>query len=250
MFYFSGTGNSKYVAELFCQHGKAQCHSIEEKVNFENLIDAEDVIGFCYPVYFSSVPRMMREFAARHIKALKGKKLIVFCTQFMLSGDGSRAFVKLFPENYIEVIYTEHFFMPNNMPDVPILPMASDKSIEKSLARANRKMESVCRHIQDGKIKKRGFSILSRTFGMPQSVFMEAVERRANRAVNIDSDCTKCGLCVEICPMENFSVEDGQIKHKHNCTMCYRCINACPEKAISVLLSGKIKKQYKGISLR
>ena len=250
MFYFSGTGNSKYLAELFCQYQNVPCHSIEESIDFKALIAAEEVIGFCYPVYFSSVPRMMREFAAQHMEALRGKQLIIFCTQFMLSGYGSRKFVMLFPKDYVEVLYTEHFFLPNNMPDVPLLPIAGDRGIAKSLRRTQRKMESVCRNIQDGKVKKRGFSPFAFLLGMPQSAIMSTMERRANRAVSIDGDCTNCGLCVEICPMDNFAMEDERTKLRHNCTMCYRCINACPEQAISVLLSGKVKNQYRGMPAR
>jgi len=247
MLYFSGTGNSKYIAELFSRHQNTPCHSIEEDIDFKTLIASEDVIGFCYPVYMSSVPRIMREFVAEHMEVLQGKKVIILCTQLMLSGDGTRKFALLFPKNHIDVIYTEHFFLPNNMNDLPILPIASNKSIERSLGRAKKKMASVHRNIQSGTVKKRGFSIPSRILGLPQAIFMSPIERRANHTVSIDSDCTKCGLCIEICPMDNFSITDGTVQQNHNCTMCYRCINACPEKAITVLLSGKIKKQYRGI---
>ena len=247
MYYFSGTGNSKYIAELFSQNMSAACHSIEEDINFEEIIDAEDVIGFCYPIYMSCVPRIMREFVAKPMKALKGKKVIIFCTQLWHSGDGTRRFAALFPKNYINVIYTEHFFMPNNMNDIPLLPMANEKSLKKTLAREKRRMESVCNNIKNGKIKKRGFSVISRMLGFPQAVFIGAVERRAKRVVRIDKDCTKCSLCVKICPMNNFSKVDGEIKHNQNCTMCYRCNNKCPHKAISLIIPGKVKKQYMGI---
>jgi len=244
MLYFSGTGNSKYIADLFCQDQNAPCHSIEEDLDFEKLITAEDVIGFCYPIYMSNVPRILRKFVAEHMDALEGKKIIILCTQFMLSGDGTRKFALLFPKNHIEVLYTEHFFMPNNMNDVPLLPIAGTKGIKRSLLRAKRKMKSVHQNIQSGKIKKRGFSIPARILGAPQSVLMGATERRANRTVSVDHDCTNCGLCIETCPMDNFSMKDGRVQQNHNCTMCYRCINTCPEKAITVLLSGKIKRQY------
>ena len=47
MFYFSGTGNSKYVAELFSDKMGALCHSIEENVDFESLIESNETIAFC-----------------------------------------------------------------------------------------------------------------------------------------------------------------------------------------------------------
>jgi len=108
-------------------------------------------------------------------------------------------------------------------------------------------MDFVCDNIKNGKVKRRGFSFMSRMLGFPQAVFLEATERRAKRVTRIDEDCTKCGLCIEICPVNNFAMVEGEVKHNHNCTMCYRCNNKCPQKAISLIIPGKVKKQYMGI---
>ena len=247
MFYFSGTGNSKYIAELFGQEMGAACHSIEEDIDFGALIDASETIGFCYPVYMSRVPRIMREFAARHMDRLKGKRLVILCTQLIFSGDGARAFAAMFPPGHIEVAYAEHFFMPNNVSNVFVLPMPSDKGIERCAARARRKMQRVCRDIKDGKARKRGFNAVSRGLGLIQAVFLSAMEKMANNSVRITKDCTHCRICVDICPMQNLAHEGDSITHKHNCTMCYRCVNECPQKAITVAYHGKVKKQYRGI---
>ena len=115
MFYFSGTGNSKYIAELFSENMDIPCYSIEDDVNFEDIIINEETIGFCYPIYFSRIPKILREFISKYMNSLKDKKLIIFCTQQILSGDGTRAFVDLFEKGHIKVVYTEHFFMPSNI---------------------------------------------------------------------------------------------------------------------------------------
>ena len=249
MIYFSGTGNSKYIAELFCRRMNAICHSIEDKIDFDDLFISEEVIGFCYPVYGSRVPRIMREFVKKHMESLKDKKLIIFCTQMYFSGDGARAFTDIFPRDYIEVIYAEHFLMPNNVCNLFITPLPSVKSIEKYIAKAERKMQTVCGKIKNSVIKKRGFNPGSRALGLIQGVFYPKFEKAGMKKVWINDNCTQCNLCVDICPMNNFENENGKITPKHNCTMCYRCINKCPQKAISVYLRGKVKKQYKGFDL-
>jgi len=109
MLYFSGTGNSRHIAELFGSNMNADCHSIEEGIDFDALIFGYDTVAFCYPVYMSRVPRIMREFAFKHMKSLEGKKIIIFCTQLILSGDGARAFAALFSGKSVEIIYAEHF---------------------------------------------------------------------------------------------------------------------------------------------
>ncbi|MCL2828733.1 MAG: EFR1 family ferrodoxin [Oscillospiraceae bacterium] len=244
MLYFSGTGNSRYIAELFSQHMDAPRYSIEEDLDFAQLIGTTDKIAFCYPIYMSRVPRILREFVACHMDSLKNKKVIILCTQLILSGDGARAFASLFPPDHINVIYAEHFFMPNNVSNVFILPMTSAKGIQRCIIKSQRNMQIICRNISAGTVKKRGFNIGSQALGLIQGVFLFAVEKRANTSVRIADDCTNCGICVDLCPMGNLVSEHGRITHKHNCTMCYRCINQCPEKAITIAWHGKVKTQY------
>jgi len=249
MLYFSGTGNSKYIAEMFCRNMNAECHSIEENINFGQLIASQEMIGFCYPIYGSRVPRIMREFARRYIECLKNKKIIIFCTQLIFSGDGARVFTDVFPRNYINVCYAEHFLMPNNVNNLFILPLESDKKIQRYIIRTERKMWLVCNNIKNGKIKRRGFNIFSRFLGLFQGVFMPMWEKRALNLVTIYDECNQCGLCVSICPMRNFENQNGKIITKSNCTICYRCINKCPQKAIAVFLKKRVRKQYKGINV-
>jgi len=247
MFYFSGTGNSKYIAELFCHNMNAKCHSIEEKIDFNQLIVSDEIIGFCYPSYGSRVPRIMREFAIKHIESLKNKKIIIFCTQLIFSGDGARAFLDIFPRDFFKVIYAEHFFMPNNVCNYFLLPLTNERKIKRYIKKAERKMQSVCHNITNGIIKKRGFNIISRILGLPQGLCMPIIEKKSLNTVMIDDNCVQCCLCVSNCPMKNLEYQDEKIIQKSNCTICYRCINRCPQKAIRIFFHKKIKKQYKGL---
>ncbi|MDR3011889.1 MAG: flavodoxin domain-containing protein, partial [Chitinispirillales bacterium] len=129
--YFSGTGNSKHIVELFGRNMGVRCFSIEEDINFSQLIASNNTVVFCYPIYGSRVPRIMREFVKKYMEYLKGKKVIIFCTQWIFSGDGARAFVDIFPKKSVEVIYAEHFFMPNNICNFFLSPPTSEKKIPK-----------------------------------------------------------------------------------------------------------------------
>jgi len=256
--YFSGTGNTKYIADLFSKKIGADCLSIEDSVDFDNLIQAHDRIAVCYPIYGSRVPLIMREFIARHMKAFKGKKLIIFVTQLTFSGDGARVLCDLFPKDYIEVIYAEHFFMPNNVCNFAILRKTSDNSIQKRMKMADAKLDRICRYIKEGKVKKRGFSKVSRLLGKVQGIPWQGdsrnphvakgtMEYKAKHGVRVDGDCISCNACVQQCPMRNLENNQGNIISMGNCTMCYRCVNLCPKKAITVFFHKKPKWQYKGI---
>jgi len=118
--YFSGTGNTKYAAELFSRKMNAKCFSIEEKIDFSVEIKAHEVVAFCYPIYNSRVPRIMRMFAHEHMASLVGKKVVILVTQQKFSGDGARVFTDLFEDDAIEVIYAEHFDLQQNMGNIPV----------------------------------------------------------------------------------------------------------------------------------
>jgi ferredoxin len=258
--YFSGTGNTKYIAELFSRKMDAACFSIEAAADFSAEIKRHDTIAVCYPIYGSRVPLIMREFVAKHIADFKGKKLIIFVTQLAFSGDGARVLTDLFPLNHIEVIYAEHFFMPNNISNTFFLRQRSDKSYAKKARKADRKMDRVCHDIRNDKVKQRGFSAFSKLIGKIQgkpwqgdsrnpSATKGTMEYKAKHSVVIGAECNACKICVKCCPMKNFShptcVDSTQVETKNNCTACYRCINLCPKKAISVWFSRKPTWQYK-----
>jgi ferredoxin len=256
--YFSGTGNTKYIADLFSKKMGADCFSIEDNDDFANAILSHDAIVVCYPIYGSRIPLIMREFIARHMEVFKGKKLIIFVTQLTFSGDGARVLCDLFPKDYIEVIYAEHFFMPNNVCNFALLRQTSDKSIQKRMKTAEVKINKICRRIKEGKVKKRGFSLVSRLLGKVQGKPWQGdsrnphaaegtMEYKAKHGVRIDEDCISCNACVHQCPMKNLENNQEIIVPKDNCTMCYRCVNLCPKRAITVFFHKKPKWQYKSI---
>lgn len=273
--YFSATGNTKFIAELFSRKMDTNCLSIEDDVNFTDEIKANDIIAFCYPIYGSRVPRIMREFVAKYMNELTGKKLIIFVTQMMFSGDGARVFTDMFWDEAIEVIYAEHFSMPNNICNFPLLRKPSQRKIARYLSKAEIKMERVCQHIKDGVIVKRGFSRFSQLIGniqgkpwqgnsiedygnhnkvgfngnkSSQKSNKNTVEQRAKNGVKVSKDCTVCNLCISLCPMRNLDNDNNEIKQNGNCIICYRCVNKCPHKAITVMMfHRKPKWQYEGI---
>jgi ferredoxin len=245
--YFSGTGNSKYIAQYFSKLMGCQDYSIEESVDFINLIDTNDTIAFCYPIYGSCVPMIMREFVTKYKSYLNEKKLIIFCTQLLFSGDGARVFTDLLKGASYKVIYAEHFNMPNNICNFFLLPIANDEKTKKYIINAECKMNRVCENINKGIIRKRGFNIISKYTGLfSQRFYFRSFEKKAKSDVRISDDCILCDKCIRICPMKNLKHLDKRIEQNGNCTLCYRCVNMCPQKAITVFIHSKVKQQYEG----
>jgi len=257
--YFSGTGNTKYIAEMFSGKMSAKCISIEDSIDFAAEIQAHDTIAFCYPIYNSRVPRIMRIFVHEHSSYLCGKQIAILVTQQAFSGDGARVLTDLLAERAIDVIYAEHFNLQQNMGNLPVwssLFSPSIKSNKRFIKKADVKMDAVCSDIKNGIVKKRGFSKGSEILGYIQGkpwqkdtseVTPTRLEKKLTEGVRIHEDCNVCNLCVNICPMKNLFNIDDKVLHSNNCTLCYRCVNRCPQKAITVYIHRKPKWQYNGM---
>ena len=203
--YFSGTGNTKYIAERLSERMGAQCVSIEADFAFDAAIATADLIAVCYPIYGSRVPLIMRRFVNRHMEAFRGKRIIILVTQVTFSGNGARAFLDLLPTDHVEVLYAEHLPMPNNVCNLwPLYRKPSDVQNKKQIRRGIGRLERVCADLEAGRVKRRGFSRVSQFFGNLQgAAWQDRGERLMGQNLKIHSDCTVCGLCVSLCPMRN-----------------------------------------------
>jgi len=61
---------------------------------------------------------------------------------------------------------------------------------------------------------------------------------------NISESCTKCGICVSVCPAKNIEIMDEKVMFKHNCERCLACIHWCPQKAINYKDKTQKKQRY------
>lgn len=246
MVYFSGTGNSKFIAEQFAERMGIEAYSIEQDLDFDVVFANVDTIAVCYPIYGSCVPAIMREFVEDHRHYFETKKLIIFCTQMLFSGDGARAFARLLDRCNERVLYAEHFLMPNNICNFFLFPMTEKEKIEKQ-KKALKKLERVCSDIQNGIMKKRGWNVFSTLLGKTQNIAYPKMERKGKSSFRTDASCIGCGLCVKNCPTHNLELVNRKVIQKNRCTLCYRCVNLCPKQSCTVYLHQKPKRQYKGI---
>lgn len=247
--YFSGTGNTAYIAKRMAANLEAECQSIENRgFDFATACAQSDVILVLYPCYVSGAPRLMRRFATEHKDMFQGKQVAVFCTQALISGDAARAFLDLFPPNWFSVIYTDHFIMPNNICNLPHCRWTFSKPIivlEKWCAA--RRVDHLCKNLLREKTHLKGFSALSQKIGNAQRKHQERAEQKAMTNIRVSTDCIGCGVCEKLCPAQNFVIDNGKAQPQGRCEFCFRCLNRCPKKAITALGHHPVIRQYRGI---
>lgn len=58
-------------------------------------------------------------------------------------------------------------------------------------------------------------------------------------AIVIDeAKCTGCGACVQVCPVDALTIENGKAKVSEDCVECCACTGECPVEAIQYKTEG------------
>lgn len=88
--YFSGTGNTRYCVEQFVKKSESSANvmSIEDSDVIE-AIKSNKLIIFGYPIYFSNIPKLVRDFIDGNKEVFKNKDIYIICTMGLFSGDGA-----------------------------------------------------------------------------------------------------------------------------------------------------------------
>lgn len=249
-FFFSGTGNTKYITSYLCKQLSKEwkCTLVPiERARTEALAQS-DIVLFAFPIYGSTPPIPVRKFVAKCGELLRGKRVILVETQYFFSGDGAAGLGRLVRTLGGEVIGAEMFNMPNNLSDCKLFPIKNGTEIEATLARARRRADKFARRLLRGSARKRGFSAISRCVGyFSQRKYWRKGEQEKRGRLKIDaSRCVGCGLCTKNCPVGNLLIQNRKAKPLGSCVLCYRCVNLCPKRAISLIGSAPPEIQYKG----
>ena len=242
--YFSGTGNSKYAVETFLQEytpGEA-AYSIEDEQAVE-VIKGQEELVFGYPVQYSSVPKMLRDFVEKNSELWQGKKIFIIATMGLFSGDGAGVLARLLRRHGAKIIGGLHLKMPDSIADEKVLKRSPEEN--KTLVESARwKIKNAVSEVKKGNPPQEGLGFLSRLAGFfGQRLYFGHKTKCYTDKLKIDgSACIGCGKCEKLCPMGNICIKEGKAVSGDKCTMCYRCVNQCPKHAIT-LLGKKVVEQ-------
>lgn len=235
--YFSGTGNTKYCIEKFMKHydGKSQVISIEHEGAIDEIKKNENIV-FAYPIYYSSIPKIVRDFITLNHKLFYKKNIFIIATMGLFSGDGTGCSARLLQRYHANIIGGLHLQMPDCIGDVKALkkPLHKNKQI---IHRADEKIKAAAEGLKKGEPPKEGLGIfyhIAGLFGQRLWFYNKTANYTEKLRIN-RKKCVGCGKCVSICPMKNLNIAGGISVSGRKCTMCYRCVNNCPHQAITLI---------------
>lgn len=245
IFYFSGTGNSLYVAQKLHEKEGGELIDIADalsKNRFKYEIEDDEKIGIIFPVYFYGLPTIVSEFISQLSVESRAKPFIytvITCGSSI--GNADKMVGKQLKQRNLELNSAFSIKMPANyvmMYDVP------DKEKQNSTFHsAENQIERIIGLLKvntEDNFSNHGYMalltpLLYKIYGI----------RRNTKNFYVTDACISCGLCEEICPSETLQLISGKPKWtKVKCSHCSACINRCPREAIQYGNSTKNRGRY------
>lgn len=247
IFYFSGCGNSKYVAETIAAGLNDNLTFIPEAAregHYDYTLAEGERLGFVFPIYSWAPPRLVLDFVKKLQLKAKPDYLYFACT----CGDNCGLTEKVFRKSVEEKGWSLSACFSVQMPETYI-GMAGFKldTPENAKLKINKANDLLKRNITR-LINKEYFSEM--VVGSLAWLKTYLVNPGFNRSATDDSKyhvteaCIHCGKCVEACPLKNITLEEGRPKWHGHCTMCMGCYHHCPVNAIQYGKATAGKGQY------
>lgn len=241
--YFSGTGNSEYVAKRIGRNLNDDVIDLSDKIRRHDYTELSSPTAWVVvtPTYAWRIPRIVQDWL-ENTKLIgnqqiyfamtcggnignAGKYLKRLCKVKKLSYMGCMEIVM--PENYIAL-----FLAPAREQALEIIHTAEGVIDETALMiRNNVPLPWPAKTLTD----KMNSSIVNSVF---YPMFVHAKKFYATDA------CTSCGKCVNVCPLSNIYLKNQRPVWGDHCTHCMACICRCPSEAIEYGKHSKGKIRY------
>lgn len=250
IYYFTGTGNSGYVA-------KTLANLLGEKERFISSINAKeesfygDYLGFVFPVYSWGVPplvlRFIKDLPSSFWEALKVNQSKVWCV--MTCGDE----VALTPEMFLNGLLKSSGIrdcgiwsvtMPNNyvlLPGFDVDPVNVEQNKLKAVPGRIMEIATAIRENVTETDVVRGSIPWIKT----KLVYPLFKKWGVNtRKWHYTPSCIGCGKCAMICPLKNVEMKNGHPEWGTRCCSCLACYHICPYHAVAYGKETANKGQY------
>ena len=283
IFYFSGTGNTKWAASKLAAATREDLISIAPYMRADDsshnlaepfILKENERLGFVFPVHGWRVPKLVREFiskmkiqrepsdasAENKAKAddcLKNRPFAYcVCTagdSIGLTIENLNKVISLNPSlqalGITEVSSSYSLIMPESYIGLPFMDVDPKEREIRKKENAAQELAVVCEEIFD---RKEGISRLVKGpipwfFTKVVGGFFENV-LITDKRFHIEKDrCVKCGICANICPVGDIKGGHGEYPvwlHHKDCLTCFTCYHHCPHHAIEFGNQTQKKGQY------
>ncbi len=247
IFYFSGCGNSRHIAERLSQNLGDALTFIPEAARegrYHYTLSEGETVGFVFPVYSWAPPKLVLDFVKHLSFNNKPNYLYCACTCGDQCGHTEKIFRKALQEKGWVLDACFSLQMPETYIGMPGFKLDSDDNAQRKITEADAKLTRVLPRLHH----QEHFSemIVGGAAWLKSYVVNPGFNRYAtdDRKYRSTEACIHCGKCVEVCPLQNITLEAGKPSWHGHCTICMACYHHCPVNAIQYGKATEGKGQY------
>lgn len=250
IYYFSGTGNSLHVAkELQRRIPGTNLIPIVSFVNQESVTASGEIVGFVFPHYASTLPKVVHSFIEKLDLSSAAYLFTIVtrgCTQTMAFAETD----EILKEKGRRLDSHFVFTMPSG--SEPLVKAYASRITEERMGRLETEMLGRLDSIQPLIVNQeisREEDTDDDTPPPPMLVPFLPLLRAASPLLvrlgkmvestfdfHYDEKCTACGVCEYVCLGAKVKMVDGRPVWQGavKCHGCFACLNYCPEESIQV----------------
>lgn len=239
IYYFSATGNSLVVARSLADSLGAKLLPIVPFLKTAEVKTEAEAVGLVFPIYDFKVPPVVEAFVKK-ISKLESRYVFAVATFGFLAQKALVKFDKTLGScgGTLSCGFIVH--MPNNGIVTDQMTSKRKKAIEQEWNAKLKEITDLVKNRKPGKIETTNYftnfilngsfvRTLPKLFGLMSHV---AVHGWASLGFVSGENCTSCGTCTRVCPMDNITLVDGRPSWGKDCAFCFACLQWCPQQAI------------------
>ena len=250
IFYFTGTGNSLWVAKALSEAFGEPLISIADELRKEEKdlaypVHPDERSLFGYPVHSWGPAIPVTRFISRlTLGGYAGQPVYSVSTCGDECGYTDRLIGKALGKRTISLTAAYSVIMPNNYILLPGFNVDSKEVEERKLqdapARVAGIIEAIREHRQDALYQTGSMPGLKSYWIYPLFAYLAI----GSNSFRVTDACISCGLCERICPTGTISMREGKPVWSNTCVQCVACIHRCPFRAIEYGKGTLVKGRY------
>jgi ferredoxin len=230
IFYYTGTGNSLWVAKTLAQElGDTELLSIADWAPGRNGVNAK-VIGLVFPVHIWGLPGRIIQF----VNQLKGRQPDYVFAIAVNAGQVANTLVQLkniLAQRGLKLSTGFEIKMPSNY--IPWGGPGPKQKHNRRFEMAKIKISKIATAIngQNNDLIEKGPLWQRLLFTIFYKMLFSYVPKM-DRKFWVDEKCNQCAICGKVCPSANITFQEGKPVWNHRCEQCFACLQWCPKEAI------------------
>lgn len=229
--YFSGTGNSAFIAKQMAAKLDDECLDLFERIRDQDAsrIHSDTPWIITVPTYAWRIPRIVEEWLMK--SELSGNQNIYF---IMTCGGSIGNASKWLKKTCLRLGMTYHgcaqILMPENY--IALYEAPDEGEAHAIIAESLTQLNEITRRIKEGQdLDESAVNVMDRVrSGLINPLFYPLMVKP--NKFYVKENCNSCGKCVAVCPMKNIRLQEGHPIWGTSCTHCMACICRCPMEAI------------------